>query len=123
MENPQAKETTVHTASTPPAQPQPERPAPQTSNQLTVDDSRAVTGYANFCRLTGTPEELIIDFGLNTQPFGTPTQPIQVKQRVVTNMYTAKRLLGVLQLTVQRHEAVFGALEIDVQKRAGRAVR
>jgi len=36
----------------------------------------------------------------------------------VTNLYTAKRLLHVLQLTVQRHEATFGAIETDVQKRA-----
>jgi hypothetical protein len=82
-----------------------------------VDDSDVVAGYANFCRVTGTPEELIIDFGLNPQPFGTPTHPIPATQRVITNLYTAKRLLHVLQLTVQRHEATFGALETDVQKR------
>jgi len=28
-----------------------------------VDDSRVEAKYANFCRITGTPEELIIDFG------------------------------------------------------------
>jgi hypothetical protein len=68
----------------------------------------------------GTPEELIIDFGLNPQPFGVPTKPIAVTQRIVTNLYTAKRLLHVLHLTVQRHEATFGAIETDVQKRARR---
>ncbi len=35
----------------------------------------------------------------------------------MTNSYTAKRLLHALQLTIQRHEATFGVLEIDVQKR------
>jgi hypothetical protein len=35
----------------------------------------------------------------------------------VTNYYTAKRLLHALQMTLQRHEATFGVLEIDVQKR------
>jgi hypothetical protein len=89
--------------------------------QVEVDDSGALACYANFCRVTGTPEELLIDFGLNPQPFGVPTQPIVVSQRIVTNLYTAKRLLHVLQLTVQRHEATFGALETDVQKRARRA--
>jgi hypothetical protein len=44
-----------------------------------------------------------------------------IKQRIVTNLYTAKRLLHVLQLTVGRHEATFGALETDVQKRVTRA--
>jgi hypothetical protein len=73
--------------------------------------------YANFCRVTGTPEELIIDFGLNPQPFGMPSHPIPVTQRIITNFYTAKRMLHALQLTIQRHEATFGVLETDVQKR------
>ena len=89
-------------------------------DQVEVDDSEALACYANFCRVTGTPEELLIDFGLNPQTSAVPTQPIVVTQRIVTNLYTAKRLLHVLQLTVQRHEAMFGALEIDVQKRVQR---
>jgi hypothetical protein len=82
-----------------------------------IDDSKALALYANFCRVTGTPEELIIDFGLNPQPFGLPTHPIPVTQRIITNFFTAKRMLHALQLTIQRHEATFGVLETDVQKR------
>jgi hypothetical protein len=85
--------------------------------QVEIDDSRVLATYANFCRVTGTPEELIIDFGLNPQPFGMPTHPIPVTQRIITNFYTAKRMLHALQLTIQRHEATFGVLETDVQKR------
>ena len=81
------------------------------------DDSDVCATYANFCRVTGTPEELIIDFGLNPQPIGLPTTPIKVTNRIVTNFYTAKRMLLALQTTIQRHEQTFGALEIDVQKR------
>jgi hypothetical protein len=85
--------------------------------QVQIDDSKVVACYANFCRVTGTPEELIIDFGLNPQPIGVPTQPIPITQRIITNFYTAKRMLHALTLTVQRHEATFGVLEVDVQKR------
>lgn len=85
--------------------------------QVKVDDSKLIAMYANFCRVTGTPEELIIDFGLNPQPFGVPTEPVVVNQRIVTNFYTAKRMLHALQLTLQRHEQAFGVLETDVQKR------
>jgi hypothetical protein len=85
--------------------------------RVQVDDSKALTSYANFCRVTGTPEELIIDFGLNAQPFGTPTEPVNITQRLVTNYFTAKRLLHALHLSVQRHEQAFGVLETDVQKR------
>jgi hypothetical protein len=82
-----------------------------------VDDSHVAASYANFCRVTGSPEELIIDFGLNPQPVGMPKNPITVSQRVIVNYYTAKRLLHALSLSVQRHEAVFGVLETDIQKR------
>ncbi len=94
-----------------PQQPQPAQVAIQ------VDDSKAQPNYTNFCRVSGTPEELIIDFGLNPQPMGVPTQPIVITQRVITNYYTAKRLLQVLQMTLQRHESTFGVLETDVQRR------
>lgn len=91
--------------------------------QVKVDDSKMIAMYANFCRVTGTPEELIIDFGLNPQPFGVPTEPVAVNQRIVTNFYTAKRMLHALQLTLQRHEAAFGVLETDVQKRVVPSLR
>lgn len=85
--------------------------------QIRVNDQGVTATYANFCRVTGTPEELILDFGLNSQPFGTQPEPVQVTQRVVMNFFTAKRMLHALQLTLQRHEAAFGVLETDVQKR------
>lgn len=89
----------------------------QQQQRVQVDESNASCSYANFCRVTGTPEELIVDFGLNSQPFGVPTEPVQITQRIVTNYYTAKRMLHALHLSVQRHEQAFGVLETDVQKR------
>jgi hypothetical protein len=97
------------------SQPRAQEQAP--ASPIRIDDSKVIASYANFCRATGTPEELILDFGLNQQPFGTPTEPIPVTQRIVTNFYTAKRLLQALHMTIQRHEAAFGVLEVDVQKR------
>jgi hypothetical protein len=85
--------------------------------QVQVNDKEALALYANFCRVTGSPEELIIDFGLNPQPVGIPKDPIDVKQRIIVNYYTAKRLLAALSMSVQRHESVFGVLETDIQKR------
>lgn len=85
--------------------------------QVPIDDSRALTAYANFFRVAGMAEELVLDFGLNTQPFGVPDKPIPINVRVVLNFYTAKRMLHALQMAVQRYEAAFGVLETDVQKR------
>lgn len=89
----------------------------QRGQRVEVTDKNAVCLYANFCRVTGTPEELILDFGLNAQPFGMPTEPVEVKQRIVVNYFTAKRMLQALHMSVQRHEQAFGVLETDVQKR------
>ncbi len=85
--------------------------------QIQVDDSNVMATYANFCRVSGTPEEMIIDFGLNSHPMGPPTGPLSVTQRVIVNYFTAKRLLATLHMSLQRHEQVFGVLETDVQKR------
>ncbi len=85
--------------------------------QFTVDMSALSTGYANFCRVTGTPEELILDFGLNTQMNPVPSEPIKLMHRLVVNFYTAKRLLGALHMAVQQYERIYGVLEVDVQKR------
>ncbi len=90
--------------------------APQ-QEQIQINDSKAVAMYVNFCRVTGTPEEMILDFGLNPQPFGTPTQPIAITQRIVANFFTAKRMLHALTMTIQRHEAAFGVIETDIQRR------
>jgi hypothetical protein len=85
--------------------------------QFTVDTGAVGSSYTNWYRVTGTPEELILDFGLNPQMGQVPTETIKLTQRLVMNFYTAKRLLGALQFAVQRHESFFGVLEVDVQKR------
>ena len=95
----------------------PAAPAQQQRTPLEFDDSRASAAYANSCRVAATPEELIIDFGLNPQPMGMPPKAIVINHRIIINFYTAKRMLHALQLAVQRHESVFGVLETDVQKR------
>jgi hypothetical protein len=96
------------------------QPAPP---QFTTDTSAISTVYTNFCRLNVTPEELILDFGLNTAIQPMPgAEAVKLSHRIVMNFYTAKRLLTHLSAIVQGHERQFGALEIDFQKRmrAGR---
>lgn len=84
---------------------------------LTVDDARLVASYANFCRVSSTPEELILDLGLNPNPFAQGNVTIHVGQRIIMNHFTAKRLLQALAVTLQRHEQAFGTLETDVMRR------
>ncbi len=88
------------------------------ATEVVVDDSSTLPSYSNFCRVTATPEEVILDFGLNPQPFATGRQEVKANQRIVMNFYTAKRLLTALSMTIQRHEGTFGAIELDVRRRA-----
>lgn len=96
---------------------------PPARQEVSFDDSKTIACYANFCRVTGTPEELIVDFGLNNQPMGVPTESIPITQRIIVNFFTAKRLLGALSMSIQRHEQAFGVLETDVQKRVQPSAR
>lgn len=115
-------EPTTQEAAEPQAPAPPAPPARPMTTQVEVDDSHVISCYANFCRVTGSPEELIIDFGLNNQPMGVPKEPIKVTQRLIVNFFTAKRLLGALSMAVQRHEAAFGVLETDIQRRLQRGI-
>jgi len=90
----------------------------QNQVQVVVDDTGVLPSYSNFCRVTATPEEVILDFGLNPQPFAMGRQDVKATQRIVMNFYTAKRLLTALGMTIQRHEGTFGSIELDVQRRA-----
>ena len=105
------------TAAVPQAAAGTQQPAQQAQQRVEIDDSEIVASYANFCRVTGTPEELIVDFGLNSEPMGVPKDPLKINQRIITNYFTAKRMLQALHMSVQRHEQAFGVLETDVQKR------
>ena len=100
--------------------PQAAHPAQQ-QTEVFVDDSGTLPSYSNFCRVTATPEEVILDYGLNPQPFATGRQDVKANQRIVMNFYTAKRLLTALGMTIQRHEQTFGSIELDVRRRAGTA--
>lgn len=93
-----------------------EAPAAATQ-EIVVDDSTVNAGYANFCRVASTPEELILDLGLNPTPYATGTVEVKVSQRIIMNHFSAKRLLNALAAALSRHEQTFGTLETDVRKR------
>ena len=85
--------------------------------QFPTDYSGLSTVYTNFCRVSVTPEELVLDFGLNTQITPNPSEPIKLSHRVVMNFFTAKRLMTALMSVVNQHENAYGALELDFNRR------
>ncbi len=92
--------------------------APATQSEIVLLEKDANIAYSNFARVTSTAEEVIIDFCLNPNPFQTGRQEIPVAQRLIMNFFTAKRLFSALGMTLQRHEGTFGAIELDIRRRA-----
>lgn len=104
-----------------------ERPSAVVPQRLLVDDSVILAHYSNFARVTGTPEELILDFGLNLDasqrvPAGAKAA-VSIDRRVVLSFLTAKRLWLAVHMAVQRHEATFGPVETDVRRRLNPAAK
>ena len=69
-----------------PAAESPEQP--QQQSEVVLNDKEANAAYSNFARVTATPEEVIVDFGLNPNPFLSGKQEINVNQRLIMNFYT-----------------------------------
>ena len=114
-------------SSTPADKPVEEQAREQTGQRqvrLRIDERNMSSGYANAFRTNGTAEEVMLDFGLNVinppaqqKPQDQPEIIFQVKERVILNYYTAKRLAITLSQLIRRHEDQFGELELDVAKR------
>ena len=72
--------------------------------------------YSNFCRVTATPEEVLLDFGLNTQPFAEGQQHVKADQRIVMTM---SRPSGCSR--AERDDSAaradFRLIELDVRRR------
>ena len=90
--------------------------------RLRVDERDMATAYANGFRTNGTPEEVILDFGLNlptpqADPKATPEMVFKVTERVILNYYSAKRLAITLSQVIRRHEDQFGELELEANSR------
>ena len=99
-----------------------EKTTPQTPHAPTIDASNLKSSYANVCRIAQTPNEVIIDFGLNPNFFGQILdEPLKLDQRVVLSHDAAKRLCLHLTATIQNYEAKYGPIELDITKRVKQA--
>ncbi len=92
------------------------KPAEPTAPKIDTAHLRAT--YANVCRIAQTPNEVIVDFGLNPNFFGNILdEPLKLDSRVILSHDAAKRLCLHLTATIQNYEARYGVIELDVAKR------
>lgn len=86
--------------------------------QVPIIDTDLQSIYVNFFRVTGNPDEVLMDFGVYSQVIGpNGPEPVHLKHRLIMNYVTAKKLAEVLRVVVQRHEQVFGYVEVDPNRR------
>ncbi len=98
---------------------------PEETTQTTVGDNTPAidtedlkTTYANVCRIAQTPNEVIVDFGMNANFFGNILpEPLKLESRVILSHDGAKRLMLHLANAIQSYETKYGVIELDVSKR------
>ncbi len=96
-------------------------PQNQRQVQLRIDESKMGTTYANTIRTSTTPDEVILDFGVNLpMPSNQGSDPVlvfSVGSRVVMNWRGAKRLAISLGQVIRQYEQANG--EINLNPEAG----
>ena len=92
--------------------------------QVQIKDADMASVYVNFFRVTGNPDEVLLDLGMYSQVItpGGP-EPIELSHRLVMNFVTAKKLAEVLRVVVARHEQAFGVVEVDPNRRLRAGLR
>lgn len=100
-------------------QPQPQGQGQGRQVQIRIDESHMQTTYANTIRTSTTPDEVVLDFGLNL-PNQQQQQQDQAQQmvfsigsRVVMNWSGAKRLANSLSQAVRAYEDARGEIQIN----------
>ncbi len=88
--------------------------------QLRINENNMKTTYANTIRTSTTPDEVVMDFGMNMPvptPDNKPMLVFDVSSRVVMNWRGAKRLAITLGQMIRQYEAANG--EISLQNAPG----
>ena len=94
----------------------------QQAATLRVNDTNATTSYSNFAIVTSTPEEAVVNFGINLMiPNQEKEVRVDISNRVVMGYASAKRLAITLSNLIQRYEAANGVIDINPrpQQQAG----
>ena len=87
-------------------------------NAPAINTETLKTIYANICRIAQTPNEVIVDFGLNLNFFGPiVSEPLKLESRIIMSHDGAKRLMLHLANAINSYETKYGVIELDVTKR------
>ena len=79
--------------------------------EANVNTANLKSSYCNMCSVNATREEVVLNFGVNTDWERAPQNPdLSLEHRVVLNPALAKRLMQLLAKVVEDYEGRHGAL-------------
>ncbi|MFO0833450.1 MAG: DUF3467 domain-containing protein [Phycisphaerales bacterium] len=88
---------------------------------LRIDESKMDTTYANTIRTSTTPDEVVLDFGMNLPMQGGPNNEpailFSVTSRVIMNWQGAKRLAISLGQMIRAYEERNGEINLNQAQR------
>ena len=82
--------------------------------RIVWDDSKMQTSYANVCNVSTTREEFNFVFGTHRNWHQAKTDlVIDLSQRLIVSPQSAKRLLKLLEASVDKYESTYGEIELS----------
>ncbi len=85
--------------------------------KVRLDDSDLEVLYANYANVSGTREEIQLDFGMSSvRRTQDPPISIKITKRITLNPHTAKRLAIMMNQAITAYETKFGHVEITQQQ-------
>ncbi|GEM_PF-1291803 len=81
--------------------------------RIVWDDTKMTTSYANVCNVSTTREEFNFVFGTHRNWHQAKTDlVIDLSQRIIVSPQSAKRLLKLLEASVEKYENTYGEIEL-----------
>ena len=78
------------------------------------DSSQVKSTYANVCNVTGTREEVVLDFGIyHPWEHSAGAGGIKLTNRVVLSPFAVKRLAMMLNTLTHEYETRYGKIDIN----------
>jgi len=82
------------------------------------DTSNLKSGYANFCNVTSTREEVVLNFGVNKAwERGAQEVEIELTDRLILSPFAAKRLAQLLGKLIDEYESRYGKMDLEAGAR------
>ena len=108
-------DTSLAKTATPASKARPSSEPPVRETQLTWDDQKMATSFANVVNIQSTREQVDLFFGTNQTWNATneKTLTIELSNRVILSPFAAKRLSVALNNVMREYEARYGQLSVE----------